>query len=213
MSAVDRGWPVRGRFGWVVAVVAVASVAGGCRMMGPQAPSSDDGPAYVLDWDLSQGHEVARTDWQEVIPEGGEPVGRFDDIQILTGGVEMRLELPGGEVVEETFKSVRVDRDETHVLYIDGVFDRDFTVDEAMTFAQELGERWDAPVDNFERWHAEMTARERRGEYVDMTANTNGEPMAERGPEPSFRTVRSGDEDRPVNLVLAFFWLADGEEW
>lgn len=53
-----------------------------------------DEPAYVIDWDVSEGNELDRIDWDAV-------VGDEHDTMILTGGVDLRLALPGGDVVDD----------------------------------------------------------------------------------------------------------------
>lgn len=190
----------------VVWVAMVAALVGCVPLVSGGSSGEGEGPAYVIDWDLSGGHELSRVDWDRV-------VGAEEDLAILTGGVEVRVALPGGQVVEETFRRVQVHRDETHVLFVEGVFDRDLSLDEALVFAGELSERWDAPLDNFERWHEVASDQQARGAWVETTANTNGELLSERGPEPSFRTIRSGNDEKPVSIILAFSWRPEGMEY
>jgi hypothetical protein len=187
----------------VVAVMVVAGlVLGGCR--GQQDGPGEDGEGSVehrIDWDLSEGHELDRIDW-------GEVVGDEHDLQILTGGVDLRLVLPGGHVVEERMKRVQVYRDETHLVTVDGVLDRDLSLDETMELAEEWAERFDIGLHNFERWHDRMVRREQQGRSISTTANGNGPPLGPTGPYPSIRTIRSGSRDgeQPVSLVVHFSW-------
>lgn len=180
--------------------LAVLLVASACLPISGADVNGTAEPAHTIDWDLSEGHELARINWAEVT--GGD-----QDMLILTDGVNARLRLPEGHTLQERFDRVQLGSYESGYLEaFEGVFDRPLTIDGAHAFAGELAARFDMPMDNFDRWHAQATQAQAANRVVDMTANTNGPRLGPQGPFTSIRTVRSGHEDRPVHIKIALFW-------
>lgn len=181
-----------------LATVLVALAAAACTGDAPMADDQTPQPAHTIDWDLTDGSELHRIDWQAVAGD--------QDMIILTGGVDARLALPNGDVLDERFHRVMLERDDERLRTFEGVYDRDMTVDDAYAFAQQLGERFDLELHNFDAWHERAKQDQRQGRSIDVDPNANAPLLTEEGPRPSIRTVRSPDPDQPVNITLQLYW-------
>lgn len=156
-------------------------------------------PAHTVDWDLSASHRVGDVDW---------PASRADrDLFTLQHGVDARLRLPQGTVLEERFEDLQVvRRDDTEVLrVIEAVWPKR-TLDDAHALAQRVGDQFDLDLAGYQAWHRDQQQRLAEGRTLIAETNANGPPLAPGGPVPSIRPLYSFDDDAPVSLLIQLYW-------
>jgi hypothetical protein len=172
----------------VAAIIVAALLFGGCG-------GSGDDEGKMIDWNLSQSHNVEDVDWAK--PDQTA-------VQIESPD-SVRIRFPGGQSFAGNgdVGAVGLERqgDKVTTVQVDSA---PMTADEAYETALRWTRRWGLPKAPIEAWneHRRSSAGIQTAEAIPDPGTTVGPG----GPEPSLKLLNSFNDDRPVIVSLRFFW-------
>lgn len=177
----------------VLALVLGACTGGDTGKRAGGVPTSSGGPVRAtVHWDLRHGHSAEDVKW------------RGPSWVDLDGGVQMKLQLPGG-TFQDRFDRFAAENANGQIddiiIYYPGA-----KLAPAYARARRLAQQWGIDTHPLDTWYATQKVRPSGPEDQADALAPGVKPTGPGGPIPTVQIIYSFDDANPNIVKLEFFW-------